>query len=144
MKVKDAEDIIHCVSYKPGWIIKPVKSRFQDTVKLEITYPAHNSDRDMAVKGHPEMVPGGVRDDTHIYVGDIPEYLDFDAKVRAVFYKLLRVIIDEIETHEAREFLRYKPAIGTHGAYWAPFHPHRQDGIEFYGTPELDRRFGVS
>jgi hypothetical protein len=40
--------------------------------------------------------------------------------------------------HEVREFFRIKPT------GWAPFHPHKRDGVSRWGQPEVDRKYGVA
>jgi hypothetical protein len=55
--------------------------------------------------------------------------------------ELFRAIVKNIiciETHEAREAFRVVPT------YWAPFHPHNEDGMFRWGDVQGDMFFGLA
>lgn len=134
MEINSAIELVHSMEYKPGWTFTATDhtARFEGTVKVRVEYPALNSNRDQAADGYPEA---------------IATYAEFplvvaDCNDESLYFKILESII-KIEAHEAREFLRVKP---TH---WAPFHPHRIDGMrrwtEKTGDPMVgDLQFGIA
>lgn len=134
MLVISAMQLIENLVYKPQWKFSAVDhtSRFEGMIKVRIDYPARNSNRDTAP----------------LFEDDIPvTYATFSIIVsdcdEVALYKRLIDAIVEIEAHEAREFLRVAPT------YWAPFHPHRIDGMkrwaEMTGRPiQFDTQFGLA
>lgn len=127
MEVDSAIDLINSLIYKPGWRIsaKDHQGRFEGTVAVKIDYPAQNTNRDQA-PDYPENI------ETYasfpLVVGDC----DDECLYRRVLDEIMK-----IELHEAREYLRVQPTL------WAPFHPHRIDGMKRWGELEADLRFGV-
>lgn len=129
MDAKSAIALVNQLIYRPGWTIEAVSltDRFEGAICLQITYPTRIADRDQADAGYPvEMtasakfvVLAGPCNDTELY------------------RKVLEAIL-KVECHEAREFLR------VHPTNWAPFHPHRSDGMARWGDPEGDLQFGVA
>lgn len=143
MKITEAIDQIHTMVYKPGWRFEAEDhtNRFQDTVKVTIHYPAYNSDREQAPEYFQSIM---TRAAYGVYVGDL--------NTDDLSFALLSFIIS-IESHEAREFLRYP------GTLESPFHPHRDAGMknwadrihqaDIFGvtgdvTPTTDRLFGLA
>jgi hypothetical protein len=63
-------------------------------------------------------------------VGDIDEPVQ-------LYDRLLKDVLLRIEEHEHREAFR----VGAD--YWAPFHPHKTDGIKNWGDPAADYTFGA-
>lgn len=134
MEIASALDLVHTVVYKPGWefIATDHTSRFEGTITVKVVYPARNSNRDQADAGYPE---------------EITTYATFplvvaDCDDESLYLQILQAIV-KIETHEAREFLRIKPT------NWAPFHPHRVDGMrrwhKMMSQPLIDDlQFGIA
>jgi len=128
MNVASAVRLVNELVYKPGWAFtaEDHTNRFEGSIKVRIDYPAMNSNRDRAEHGYDE---------------EIKTYASFALIVQncddiTLYRKLLDRII-QIEIHEAREFLRVEPT------FWAPFHPHRIDGMQRWGDVESDLLFGV-
>lgn len=133
MNIDTACQLIATLIYKPGWKFQAAsfEKRHEGVIALRVTYPAMNSDRDQADNGFPNEVPGGVRADFVMPVGDLKD-------ATCLYKRLLCNVIMKIEEHEAREFLRVQPT------KWAPFHPHHQDGMERWGDMESDLKFGYA
>lgn len=132
MLISDALNLINQgLVYKPGWsfLATDHTNRFEGTVMVRIDYVAQNSNRDQACLGYPET---------------ISTYATFplvvaDCTQDAVLRKIILAIV-EIETHEAREFLRLRET-------WdAPFHPHRIAGMKgWHGRNMMpDLQFGIA
>ena len=132
MKVETAIALIGTLVYKPGWTIEAVdhRHRHEDCIKIQVTYPAKRSERELASRGYPDDIDDGARASFVVLVGDIQEDCEL--------YRRLLDCILSIEEHEAREFLRIKPS------YWAPFHPHLIDGMKRWGSPDRDLLFGAA
>lgn len=163
MLVSTAIDLIRdSLVYKPGWEFEAEDgtSRFEGSVKLTIHYPCPDSNRDRAGLGYPDTEPcarllpsgaevpagtptlrpdGKARASFALMVGDVQD-------VRSL-YHLITCAIMQIEEHEMREFLRVRPS------FWAPFHPHKEDGIrswaevtgqEFRHVQSADLHFGLA
>lgn len=128
MLIESAIGLAESLVYKPGWNFTATdhSKRFEGTVLLRIDYPARASERTEA----PE------------YDRLIQTYAEFPMVVQdcddvSLYRKILDHIM-EIELHEAREFLRVNPTM------WAPFHPHRIDGMKRFGTLTEDLKFGIA
>lgn len=131
MEVDSAVTLINQLIYKPGWTFfaEPHTPRFEGAVQVHVTYPAldsgSNSNPEAWQSGYTEEIEGGARANFPILVGDADD-------AETVYRRLLNCVL-EIEEHEAREFLRVQPT------GWAPFHPHRIEGMRRWaGSP--DRR----
>lgn len=135
MDVRSAIELVNnSLVYKPGWTFTATDhtNRFEDTIVVRVDYPARNSNRDQAAEGYQE---------------EIMTYASFPLVVKdcddeSLMFQILDAI-GKIEMHEAREFLRLKPTM------WAPFHPHRVDGMrrwhERTGEPLVgDLQFGIA
>lgn len=134
MEISSAVSLVNSIVYKPGWTFEAEDhtNRFEGTVRVRIEYPARNSNREQAANGYTE---------------EIVTYAVFPLVVsecndESLYFKLLEAIV-AIEKHEAREFLRVSPTL------WAPFHPHRIDGMrrwhQFTGDPMVsDLQFGIA
>lgn len=129
MTIQTAIQLVAGIVYQPGWVFtaRDHTARFGDTIIVRIDYPARNSDRDQA-PAYPEQI--------NTYA-QFPIMVN-DCDALALYRKLMDAIM-RIELHEAREFFRVDPTM------WAPFHPHRPDGIERWGgNPTDDLLFGVA
>ncbi|GAA1895116.1 hypothetical protein [Streptantibioticus ferralitis] len=120
MEVGTAITLVNGLIYKPGWTFTATDhtSRFEGTIKVRVEYPARNSNRDQAADGYPEEITTYA--EFPLLVGDCPDDLRL--------YQRILAAIAQIEIHEAREFLRVPPTS------WAPFHPHRIDGMKNWNT----------
>lgn len=118
MQVQSALDYVNGESfvYKPGWTFfaQSYEYRMQGAVLLTITFDALSTDRDDARNGYKVILEPLV---TNFVIHVIDCKSDDD-----LLFQILTKIID-LETHEAREFLRKRPT------YSAPFHPHRHDSM---------------
>lgn len=118
MQVQSALDYVNGGSfvYKPGWtfVAQSYEYRMQGAILLTITFDALSTDRDDARNGYNVILEPLV---TTFVVHVIDCKSDDD-----LLFQILTKIID-LETHEAREFLRKRPT------YSAPFHPHRHDSM---------------
>lgn len=129
MEVTTAACLLNDLIFRPGWTITATDhtNRFEGTVKVRIDYPAFNTDR--------ECAPG--------YTEEIETHAEFAIPVSDInddcaLYRRLLDCVAEIDSHEAREALR------TKGTHWAPFHPHRIDGMKRWGEPQRDLQFGLA
>lgn len=162
MNTDTAIALIGTMAYKPDWEFKPTDNtgRFEDSVKMTISYPCANSDRDYARMGYPDVEP----EDRTLPSGKVAKAgtptIRWNGKASASFllmlsdvndvselYYLIARTIMEIEEHEMREFLRITPT------FWSPFHPHHADGMKRWaqvtGRPldhvyTSDTRFGLA
>lgn len=139
MRVETAIALIDQLIYKPEWTFTATdhSNRFEGTVRVRVDYPARNSNRDQAGDGYPEEIMTYA--EFPVLVADCPSDV-------TLYRRVLDALV-KIETHEAREFLRVP---GTH---WAPFHPHRIDGMKAWHAtqgaeilPDLaaDLQFGIA
>jgi hypothetical protein len=105
--------------YKPGYTFHAddYTYRMQGAILLTISMVTQSTDREDARRGFNKMLEP-LHTTFPIIVKDCKSDDDF-------LYEVLKVVI-ELETHEAREFLRKT------GTYSAPFHPHRHDSMERY------------
>ncbi len=132
MFVETAQALVADLIYKPGWEFEAFddRKRFEDSIIVKITYPAYDSSRESFDK------------EKGCYVKEIVTYAQFRMIVRdcddvSLYRKIIEAIM-EIELHEAREFLRVNETL------WAPFHPHRVDGMKRWGdNMKGDLLFGV-
>lgn len=131
LTVDQAVNLINTLVFMPEWTLtaEPYVKRFEDAVKIHVTYDARNSNRDKA-PGYSEWIEGGARADFVLQVSDCftPDDL---------MRKLINEVIMPIFEHETREFLRYPDTLV------APFHPHNFDTMHAWGTVAADRAFGV-
>jgi hypothetical protein len=129
MHVNSAIELVNNLIYKPGWTFEATDAtnRFEDAINVKITYPAQDSKMEDAPE-YPNPIPGGARASFSLLVRDCS---DTD------LYRQVLQVIMKIEEHEAREFLRVQPT------RWAPFHPHRVDGMRLWGDVDGDLQFGV-
>lgn len=111
---EQALELIRSVVYKPGWNI--VNLALSGTViSGEIVFIVQDSDKEIAP----------------LYQRVISNARTFDIDTRRVGneVQLLRALLLEfgwLEDHERDEFFKVRLPDGT---YYAPFHPHRADGI---------------
>lgn len=125
MDVQTAIKIAGSLGYKPGWTITAnPDERFEAAICVKIGYPGPDFSRRYA----PEYSEAA-RDQLATFVLMVGD-LSFDEFLRKIFDFLLAC-----ETHEAREAYRLAPS------WWAPFHPHKRDGINRWGDPKGDLLF---
>lgn len=128
MQVETATSLISQLVLKPGWEVEAWQSfRFEGTVTLRFTYPTNNFNREEAPDYDFPIRPTA---DFNISVTDIDDPTDL--------YLLVLDKILEVEKHEWREAFRVAPT------YWAPFHPHRLDGMKRWGEKDRDYAFGLA
>lgn len=129
MNVATAQQLIAAAIYKPGWRIwaEDHSNRFEDCICLNFEYPARSANREEA-PDYPTEIMAKAR--FPMMVGDVADAIEL--------YRQVLLVIINIEAHEAREFLRLGPTM------WAPFHPHRKDGMKRWGDVEGDLKFGIS
>lgn len=130
METDSAMQLISNMIFKPGWRLEceDLGSRFEGAIKVTFWYPAYRSERSLAYEGYPEQITARASFALMCTV------CDDDVTLAR---KVLDMIAD-IDSHEAREALRFRPNM------WAPFHPHRADGMVRFGTPEHDLSFGLA
>lgn len=121
--------LVNQLIYKPDWEIVATDHvrRFEGTISIRITIPTYQSERR----------------DAPTYGNAIRPYADFailagDCEDDVSLYRKVLECIMDVELHEAREFLRVQPT------KWAPFHPHRIDGMKRYGTVDHDLTYGLA
>ena len=128
MRIDSAISLVENLVYKPGWSFSATdhSKRFEGAICVRIDYPARASEREEAPS----------------YCREIMTYATFPMIVQdcddTALYRKILAAITEIEIHEAREFLRVQPTM------WAPFHPHRIDGMKRYGDVSADLKFGIA
>lgn len=117
------------IIYEPDWVItaEDHTKRFEGTIKVRIDYPARSTNRDQAEANYPLCIMTYAEFTIIAHeCGDVTE-----------LYRQLLLRILLIHTHEAREFFRVRPT------QWAPFHPHRVDGMKAWGDADSDLGFGT-
>ncbi len=123
-----AISLIENVVYRPGWVFEcEPHGNVQGGIRLKITYPANNFNRDQAADGYPSAFNPFAA--FPILAGKCH---DAEALYRQVIEQCFKV-----DQHEGREAFRVKPN------YWAPFHPHHPDGMDRWGDPQADLFFGA-
>lgn len=131
MQTQTAIRLIDEMVYKPGWRFECTEGtdRFEGAVRMAVHYPALELGRSEAEHGY-----GLERADT------IANFMLMVAACdnEVALYRIVAEKIMLIEEHEMREALRVRPT------FWAPFHPHRQDGMERWGNPMGDLFFGMA
>jgi len=132
MITASAVELINNLVFKPGWTIaaEDHTNRFEGCVVVKITYLAANSDRDNARNGFVDQVLPTARASFVLMVATCQTVEDL--------CRMILGLIARIDSHEAREFLRVRPTM------WAPFHPHRDDGMKRWGDVQGDLTFGLS
>lgn len=131
MELQSAIDIINDqLVFLPGWEItaEPMVNRFENTVRLHVNYPATRTERELMRSGDVEPIA------TRASFPLVCDFPDIVGLARCI----LMDVIAPINMHEAREGLRFKPT------FWAPFHPHRVDGMQRWGNVPGDLLFGVA
>lgn len=130
MEVCTAVALINNLVYKPGWEISAEshEKRFQGCIKVKLVCPTFQSERNDAPEyGTPVNAPA--------QFALIVDNMTTDEEL----YREVIKIIMKFEEHEAREFLRIKPTM------WAPFHPHRADGMTRWNPDTVfeDLKYGI-
>lgn len=137
MRTETAIRLIQTIVYKPDWHFECeiLEKRFEGGIRLTIHYPAINTDRENAELGYPELVFGRTGEP-----GTAASFLIMVANCKGeteLFRKIVECVL-KIEEHECREAFRLVPT------YWAPFHPHHEDGMALWGNPDADIHFGLA
>jgi hypothetical protein len=137
MNVDSAIQLVRQLIYKPEWEFEAIDhtNRFEGSIKVKISYPAVNTNRDKAQEGYPEVIR------TYAEFPMVVENCDDSS-----LYRQIANAIDKIDEHEMREALRILPT------YWAPFHPHRIDGMKRWNSTDSvaadqvvpDLQFGIA
>lgn len=138
MRVDTALSLINNeLAYPVGWEIfaEDHRKRFEESVCIHVNITdARKSEREEAPE-YKAIVPGGARAKFVVPVGDVESIED-------LVFRVILAILEDF-THEVREFVRVK------STNWAPFHPHKIDGIKrwsaAHGTdPFRDYLFGIA
>lgn len=129
MRPETAIALIEGLIFKPGWTIEATDftDRFEDTVCVCLSCDTYRFNRSDAAEGYQFQMRPQAK--FLIMVGEFRDECD-------LYRKIIECIID-FETHESREALRVEATL------WAPFHPHRHDGMLRWGTPDHDLTYGV-
>ena len=100
----------------PNWSFMATDhtNRFEDAVRVRVEFPARASEREEAAKGYPTEFCNHV---------EFPMIVANCNTADELLFCIIINVLLRLQLHEMREFLRLK------GTYWAPFHPHRHDGI---------------
>lgn len=118
MDAKTAVDLINNgITYKPEWTIRAedYTKRFENGIRLEVLFNIHDTSPACAEQGWPESCKFLNVVHFNLMVGKLKTPLEL--------YRVLLGILLEIETHEAREFLKLTADNES------PFHPHTDEGI---------------
>jgi hypothetical protein len=128
MEVSSAIALVEQVIYQPGWRFSATDhtNRFEGAICVRIDYPARDSKKEYAPAYEKEILT---------YASFPLIVLDCDEE--ALFASLV-FAIEEINQHETREFFRVAPT------FWAPFHPHRIDGMRRWQRVRNKRRRSVN
>lgn len=129
MECESALRLIEQIVFMPGWRFEAEDhtKRFEDAVMLTIHYPARSTARAEAPDDYPNEINTYAR--FVILAGDCD---DDEMLWRCIMEKILLVL-----EHEAREYFRIRPT------FWAPYHPHRREGMKRWGNPATDLGFGL-
>lgn len=116
--------------YPPGWSLTAhdLTARFENTIKVVVSYPACQTNRDQAPEQYPTVIQANA---------EFPLVVDFH-DVYGLVRRLIEEVFARIHLHEDREMIRVKPT------FWAPFHPHKIDGMKAWGDVAGDVRFGTA
>jgi len=122
--------LVNGLVYKPGWRMNATDNtaRFEGSIVLELVEATYMSERANATQGYAERIDA--RASFIIQVGALTDDIE-----------LYREVLDRIvqfDVHEAREFLRVRETM------WAPFHPHRVDGMHRFGRVAEDLTYGLA
>lgn len=131
MLVSSAVTIINeSVIFFPGWKIRAedFTTRHEGCICLHIEGTSWETNRPEAMAGYPTV--NHPRVTVLLQVGNIADDLELH---RAVLGKLIDFMV-----HEAREAYRIKPT------GWAPFHPHKIDGMNRWGEVDKDLTYGFN
>lgn len=137
MNVKTALQLIELIDCGPGWRLEAEDHthRYQDVIKVTVHVNAIATEREhwaTECDGYCNADETlDVRASFHVFVGRCNNDVDL---YRCVFDNAVVPVL----LHEAREMFRIKPT------GWAPFHPHRRDGMERWGEPERDQAYGLA
>lgn len=136
METRSAIELVNALTYRPGWTIEAsdYTNRFEGSIMVKFTFPAYHTEREHARNGYPSHT-----DSSWAQFPVIVADCETDADL---YFKILQEIT-KLEQHEAREFLRVEPTM------WAPFHPHRVDGMKRWAEKNgtdvgCDFRYGVA
>lgn len=130
MECNSAIRLVENLIFLPGWRleVEDHTHRFEGAIRLNINYPARNTNRDQADGGYATEFNTAAA--FVILAGDCNDDID-------LYRKVMECILVVWE-HECREALRVR------GTNWAPFHPHHVDGMKRWGNPASDVGFGTA
>lgn len=131
MDVKTALALIGQIGCGPTLCLEAedYTNRHEGAIKLTTIVKTVGSEREDAERDYEGSEPIDVRADFVIIVTDCNDDVELYRRV------LTEAVIPTL-VHEIREFFRIRPT------QWAPFHPHKQGGVERWGEPEIDRKYG--
>jgi len=139
MQVETARALIESIVYKPEWDMEVFDhtNRFESAITVKVTYPALETNRDMARIGYP--IQNRPYATFPLMIADMDD---------TQLYRAIACIFLRIEEHEMREYFRIR------STYWAPFHPHHIDGIKRWNATQnvpaeiasltYDLQFGIA
>jgi hypothetical protein len=132
MNVETAIHLVDSMIYKPGWYFEAedATDRFEDAIRITVHANSFRTERYLVDRDGHYTEPIDARSAFTIFCGDCNRPEDF---LRRMFEEAIM----PTELHEAREFFRNRH---TH---WAPFHPHRIDGMKRWGSPDSDKTYGL-
>lgn len=130
MQVSDAVEFLNNLVMKPGWTLHAEDGtrRYENGVKVTLTEHTFHTEVAFA----PAYEDGGMFDAYATWMLQVGK----DDRV-SLTRKVLDCIAD-FNSHEWREFLRYGDTLE------APFHPHREEGMQRWGNEEGDRHYGLA
>ena len=125
MDTHTAIALVEPLVFMPGWTIDAQPDeRFESAICVKIAYPGPDYSRRYA----PDYT-AVAREQLATFILMVGD-LGFEQFLRRIFDFCLACL-----THEAREAFRVAPS------WWAPFHPHKRDGINRWGDPKGDLLF---
>ncbi len=137
MEVPSAIALLSQVILKPGWSLECTdhRNRFEGAIVVKIHYPARNTNREEASENPDDNYPNEINTWAAFPIM-VSEFEGDDAEIK--LHRTVLQAILTIEAHEWRESYRVAPT------EWAPFHPHRKDGMKRWGDEQTDLMFGIA
>lgn len=128
MEVSSALALANQLVFLPGWIISAEDhtNRFEGSIKVCFKYPTVQTERADAPDNYPHPIEARASFALPV----------LDCDDTSIYRRILDATV-QIACHEHREALRVLPT------YWAPFHPHRLDGMNRWGDVQGDMQFGL-
>lgn len=124
MDIVEAMARLHTVHYWPGWEFDIIPAGMGGTeLDIVVTFDAPNTNRDLALKGYPQMIRPA---------RNVLMRVDDITSETQLFRRFFDDVIMAAHEHEGREAFRVGPDMR------APFHPHRVEGMQAYGDPQSE------